>query len=295
METTDQNQKSKNMRIGLIILGILLLLSLIFLVIFTLRSKRLANENETLEGEKRILIDEFQSIRSERDVTREQAADIEVEAERLKVAYEEEIRNRDAQISGLRARANEVTQLRQQVEEFKLMQADYESLQAQHTGLSAEHKALNDQFNVLSSQFTMLQDSVDMTRGLHVYNITPLTKWERWLWADRYNVSQARRVDQTEITFEIAATPFAMTGARNVYLNMLNPEGQIMYPSEETFIKNDTGETVPYTQMQEIEFSGEKVPLRFKVEHPERLDPGNYRFEVYIDGNLVNSKELILE
>ena len=185
METIGQNQSGKNMRIGLIILAILLLLSLIFLIIFAVRGGRLADENESLEGDKQILMDEFQRMRTERNESREETANFKAEMERLQLTHEEEIRSRDAQISGLRARAREVAQLRDQIEKFKLMQADYESLQEQHAGLVAEHEVLNDQFNILSEQLSLLQDSVDISRGLHAFNISPLTKWERWLWADR--------------------------------------------------------------------------------------------------------------
>jgi cell division protein FtsL len=295
METTDQNQSSKSMRIGLIILGILLLLSLVFLIIFAVRSSRLTNETESLQGDKQILMDEYQRMKTERDESSKKATDFQAEIERMQLAHEEEIRSRDARISGLRARAAEVIQLRQQVDEFKLMQADYERLKEQHAGLVAEHEVLNDQFNVLSEQFAMLQDSVDVSRGLHVYNISPLTKWERWLWADRYNVSRARRVDQTFVSFEIDGTPFTRTGSRTIYLNMLDPQGIIMYPDAETFQITATGEEVPFTKKQEINFTGEYMPVNFTIDHPERLAPGTYNLRVYIDGEFLRSKEIIFE
>ncbi|MBW6479945.1 MAG: hypothetical protein K0B37_10990 [Bacteroidales bacterium] len=295
METTEQNQSSKSMRIGLIILGILLLLSLVFLIIFAVRSSRLTNETESLQGDKEILMDEYQRMKTERDESSKEAADFQAEVERMQVAHEEEIRSRDAQISGLRARATEVTQLRQQVDEFKLMQADYERLQEQHAGLVAEHEVLNDQLNVLSEQFTMLQDSVDVNRGLHVYNISPLTKWERWLWADRYNVSRARRVDQTFISFEIGGTPFTRPGNRTVYLNMLDPQGIIMYPGAETFQITATGEEVPFTQKKDINYTGEFIPVNFTINHPETLSPGTYNIRVYIDGEFLRSEEIVFE
>ena len=295
METTDQNQSSKSMRIGLIILGILLLLSLVFLIIFAVRSSRLNDENESLQGDKQILMDEYQRIKTEKEESSKEAVGFQAEVERMQVAHEEEVRSRDAQISGLRARAYEVTQLRQQVEEFKLMQADYERLQEQHTGLVAEHEVVNDQLNVLTDQFTMLQDSVDVSRGLHVYNISPLTKWERWLWADRYNVSRARRVDQTSVSFEIDGTPFTRAGNRTIYLNMLDPQGIIMYPAAETFRITATGEEIPYTEKKDVDFTGEYMPVNFTINHPERLAPGTYSLRVYVDGEFLRSEELIFE
>lgn len=295
METLNQNKSNKPLRIGLIVLAVLLLLSLVFMIIFLVRSGRVVTEKESLESDKQILMEEYQNMKTQRDESKEETADIKSQMERMRSDFEEELRSRNAQISGLRARANEVIELRKQVEEFKLMQADFERLQDVHDSLLLNYEELDGQYKVLTDQMQALQDSVDEVRGLSVYNIYPLTKWERWLWADRYNVSQARRVDQTDITFEIAGTPFAVAGDRTVYLTMLNPEGQVMYPSAETFMRTDTGEAIPYTQKQEIDFSGENVPVRFKVEHPENLDPGTYRIEVFVDGNLVRTKEINLE
>ena len=292
---TNQNQTGKNMRIGLIILGILLLLSVIFLIVFAIRGGKLADENESLEADKQVLMDEYQRMRTQRDESRQNVADLQAETERIKIAHEEELRNRDVRISGLSARAAEVTRLRQQVDEYKLMQTDFEMLQEQHAGLVAEHEVLNDQFNVLSDQLTMLQDSVNVSRGLHVYNISPLTKWERWLWADRYNVSQARRVDETHVSFEIGGTPFTRPGNRTVYLNMLDPQGIIMYPGAETFLITATGEDVPYTKKKDVNFTGEYIPVNFTIGHPERLAPGNYNIRIYIDGEFLRSKEVVFE
>lgn len=295
METLNQNKSNKPLRTGLIVLAVLLLLSLIFMIIFLVRSGRLGTEKESLESDKQILMEEYQNMKTQRDESKEETADIKSQMERMRSDFEVELRSRNAQISGLRARAHEVIELRKQVEEFKLMQADFERLQDVHDSLLLNYEELDGQYKVLIDQMQALQDSVNTVRGLSAYNIYPLNKWERWLWADRYNVSQARRVDQTDITFEIAGTPFAITGDRTVYLTMLNPEGQVMYPSAETFIRTDTGEAIPYTQKQEIDFSGENVPVRFKVEHPENLDPGTYRIEVYVDGSLIRTKEINLE
>ncbi len=295
METLNQNKSNKPLRIGLIVLAVLLLLSLIFMIISMVRSGQLEAENESLESDKQILMEEYQNMKTQRDESREETAEIKSQMERMRSDFEEELRSRNAQIAGLRARAHEVIELRKQVEEFKLMQVDFERLQEVHDSLLLDYEKLDDQYKVLTDQMQALQDSVDAVRGLSAYNIYPLTKWERWLWADRYNVSRARRVDQTDITFEIAGTPFAVTGTRTVYLNMLNPQGQVMYPSADTFIKTDTGEAIPYTQKQEIDFSGENVPVRFKVEHPENLEPGTYSIEVFVDGNLIRTKEINLE
>ncbi len=298
METYEQNQQGQQinpMRTVSIILGVLLLLALIGMTIFIIRGGRLGQDKVSLESDKQVLLDEYDRMKSQRDESRKQVADLNTRIENLQSEHQDQIRARDAQISGLRSRANEVLQLRKQVDEFKLMQNEYEKLQELHTDLLAKNEKLDDQFNVLSGNMQSLQDSVDASRGLKVYNIRALTKWDRWLWADRYNVSRARRVDETTISFEIDGTAFTPRGTKTVYLNIIEPQGTLLYPSDDTFIIQETNVQSPYTQKKEIQFTGEPIAMEFTVKHPENLEPGIYLIRTYLDGELLRTGELVFE
>lgn len=296
METQGRYEKQNTaMKTALIILGILLLLAIAGMTIFIVKEGRVSDKNISLENDKQILMDEYQRMKTERDNSRQQTAEVKADFEKLQSDFEQQISSRDAQISGLRARATEVVRLQKEIEEFKLMQTEYENLQNQHSALLLSKESLEAQFGLLTDRFETLQDSVDTSRGLHAYNINVLTKWDRWLWADRYNVSRARRVDQTNISMELAGTPFTLPGNRTVYMNMISPVGEVMYPSTETFEILNTGEQTHFTQMKEINFTGETIPLNFTVNHPEKLDAGIYLIRIYADGKLLRTKQIEFE
>lgn len=292
-----ENERPKNdtMRTISIVLGVLLLLVLAGMTFYILRSGRLAEDKTMLQTENQTIQNNYQQVTAEKEQVDQKLADAREEMNQMQIRYEEQLRNKDLQVSGMRARTNEIIVLQNRIEELEQMQADYENLQQLHADLLLQHEELEGQLEIITERFQMLQDSVEGSPGLRVFNIRALTRWDRWLWADRYNVSQARRVDETVVTFEIGGDIFTIPGNKTVYFNLVDPLGTIMYPSAETFIVSQNGEPIPYTQMQEVNYSGEPVSMEFTVQHPERLNPGSYRIMVYIDGELKRTREIVLE
>ncbi|TVQ15234.1 MAG: hypothetical protein EA361_06210 [Bacteroidetes bacterium] len=290
-----ERPKNDTMRTISIVLGVLLLLVLAGMIFYILRSGRLAEDKTMLQTENQAMQSNYQQVTAEKEQVEQDLADARAEMTRMQTQYEEQLRNRDLQVSGLRARTSEIVVLQSRIEELEQMLADYENLQELYTDLLVQNEDLQGQLTVITDRFQVLQDSVAGSHGLRVFNIRALTKWDRWLWADRYNVSLARRVDETIVTFEIGGDIFTIPGNRTIYFNMVNPLGNIMYPSAETFEVIETGESIPYTQMQEVNYTGEPISMEFTVQHPERLNPGTYRIMVYIDGELKRTREIVLE
>ncbi len=298
METNSNDRPTKSsrfMRKALVILGILFISALVLMILFIKRTGKLNSENQDLQNERTMLMEEGDRLIAEKNKSNEELKDLKTEMTQLEANYEELVQKWDVQISSLRSRTQQIEQLKKQIEEFKAMEEEYVNLQNQHSGLLSEKESLDGQIEKLSEKIMMLEDSIENSRGLHAYNISPLTKWERWLWADRYNVSRARRVNETAVSFEIAGNSFTETGKRMVYLNMLDPAGSVLYPSVERFLNKETGEESPFTLKKEINFTGDYLQMNFIVNHPERLEPGTYQIKVYIDGKLVRSGQVRFE
>lgn len=298
METNAQNpkqQKSKWMIIALIVLGVLLLLALIAAKVNINRKNKLSAENQNLQNELAMSKDEGQRLLNEKNKSIEEVSGLKTEINTLQADYDEQLRNRNAQISWLRSQTKQAEQLKKQIEEYKVMETEFQKLQNQHSVVLADQKSKEGQIEKLSEELKTLEESIERSRGLNAYNISPLTKWERWFWADRYNVFRARRVNETAITFEIAGNDFTKTGNRTVYLNIVDPEGIVMYPSSEQFVIKETGEQSPFTQKKDINFTGEYLPMDFVVRHPDRLEPGTYSIKIYIDGALIRTDQINFE
>ena len=285
----------KHLLTGLIALAILLLIAILWIVSLQIRHGRLDDQHAALEAEKTELVAGQQRLQQENERKDRSILELQGEIETLRSEHEQALTERDRQIARLGRRAAEVEELRKKMEEFEHLQEEYEKLRTQYRQLVREYSNLDDTHGKTQAEYQALKDSVAKSRELHAYNIFALTKWERWLWADRYHVERARRVDETRVSFEINANPFAPSGRRNVYLNMVNPAGTVMYATADHFVLAGSDEQIPYTRMQEINYTGEPVRIQFTIAHPETLEPGTYRLRVYIDGRLSGEKEVRFE
>lgn len=298
METTQQNadrRRNKNMQTGLIILAVLLLLALLFMVVFMIRDSRTNKEKELLETDRLTLLDDYERLHTEKSESDLHATNLEQQLNELQINTDEQLQAKDNQIAALRRLGRETDELQKELEAYKEMEIDFEKVKGQYAQLLIEYENLDLKHNNLVKEHALLADSINQSRGLQVYNIRPMTHWERWLWADRYHVERARRVDQTHLNFEVAGNLFTKEGSHTVYLVMLDPEGSVVSPAPELFVDNQSGQEKPYTEKQDIDYQGDNMQMQFAITHPDGLNPGTFTFQVYIDGDLVRTSQLQLE
>lgn len=294
-EEKDQNRQ-KGLQTWLIVVSAILLLSIIGNIIYMTRSGRLSDEKEELVIEKAALQTENVVLSETVEV---KDSIIEEHKEKLELLAEEHeamVREKDARIAQLSRRATAAAQeLEEQKEVNDELTAEMEALEHKIEELTNEIYLKKQEMDALAAAYELLQEQAREAEPLNVYNICVLTKWDRWLCADRYNVSRARRVDHTSIRFEVAGTTFSETGTKDIHLLLYNPDDELMYASPQVFTIAETGEESAYTQMREIEYDHEPVALEFDIIHPERLQTGSYKVEVYVDGTLSRTKEMLLE
>ena len=280
---------------GLIVATALLLIAIVFVILLFARSKRLNEQQAALEAETTSLTQEQQRLLEEKSGRDQRILNLQDEIQALSDAHAQALQERDRQITRLGRRVAEAGELEKVLEQHEALRTDYDKLHKQYGQLLLEHEDLDSKHNQALASYKALKDSVNQSRELQAGNIFALTKWERWLWADRYYVNQARRIDETIVSFEINANPFAPEGMRKIHLNMVDPAGRILYASGESFQLAGSEEEIPYTKMQEVSYSGEPVKMQFALAHPEKLEPGTYLFRVYIDGKLSGERQIRLE
>jgi hypothetical protein len=293
--TKPPGRRAKNLLTGLLVVAAMLLIAILVAVSLQIRNSRMGDQNAALEAEKTALTAEQLRLQEEKSERDQRILNLQGEIQSLTETHEEAMQDWNRQIARLGRRAAEVEVLQKKLEEYEGLQDEYDKLRNQYRQLVREWGDLDSKHEKAMVQFKALQDSVNRSRDLSAHNIFALTKWERWLWADRYHVDQARRIDETIVSFEINGNPFAPPGTRRIHLNMIDPAGRIMYASGQSFQLAGNGEEIPFTKTREINYDRQAMRLQFSVAHPERLEPGIYRLRVYIDGKLSGEKEIRLE
>ncbi len=283
-------------RIGSIILAVLLILAIVFGIIYMRKSDRLSDEKDQLIAQNEQLRAEIERQNESLALKDELIEEGKAQLEELNEEHAAIVAEKDQRIANLGWRVNTRSkELEEAHEENVLLLAEKEALEEQQQLLNEEMNNLNQALDELAAKHDDLLQQVEQAKPLKVYNMCIMTKWEKRICADRYNISQARRVDHTFINFEIDGSLFSEAGLKDVHLVMLDPQGEVMYASAGSFTVKDTGEELFYTEMQQINFDNQPVRVEFNLIHPERLNPGTYKINAYVDGKLARAKEMLLE
>lgn len=297
---TEREQRNDNqmntLRTVLIVVAVVLVLSIIGNIIYMSRSSRLSDEKAALTELKESLETENEVLEEANTVKDGIIEEKDALIEEIEQAHDSIVSSRNARIATLNRR---VSATAEEVEEQRELN---NQLIATNEGLEGENEALRDQLARLQDEMDSLAEAHQRLQGraeeaetLNIYSINVLTMWDRWLFSDRYNVSRASRVDHTFIRFEADGTVFTQAGPKVIHLRMLNPAGNLMYASADEFTATETGETMSYTTMEEISYNHQPVEVRFTLVHEDRLQPGTYTMEFYVDGELKRTKEMELE
>lgn len=283
-------------QISTIILAILLVIALIFSFRYSNRANDLSDEKDQLIAQVDKLKSDLKALNESLYLKDEIIVEKDTLINQLRKEHTLIIEEKDRRIANLGWRINTRSkELEEANENNVLLMAEKEALKTQQNLLNDELAKLRQELIAITGAHEQLLQQVELTKELKVYNMNLLTKWERRICPDRYNVSKARRVDYTFINFEIDGTVFSETGTKNVHLVMINPEGEIMNASADLFTVKDSGATSAYTEMKQINYVNNPVLVEFNVIHPERLQAGIYQINAYVDGVLSRSKEMVLE
>lgn len=284
MKNQGEKGKSNVMMISVVALGILLLTSLLVMLLYINKTEKLGSENANLTNELYAANERIAELQAQNDYNIIRADSLTNRIASMESEHKDELEKKQRSITYLTASGNKkVQELNKEIKRLEKTEFEYEKLQNRYDRLLAETLKKRDWINLLEDEISALKESIEQSRGLNAYNIVPITKWDRWICADRYNVDVARRVDQIAITLEIDGSPFSKPGKRDVYLNMIDPQGNLLYPQGEEFL---------YTLMKEINYDGKYVPVEFMIINTSKMTPGDYTIQIYIDKELVRESRM---
>ncbi len=286
----------KNQRTGLIIVSVLLFLALVGIVILLIRNGNIRDEAEQAQTQVALTNTQLQERTAELQARDTTIQTLRTETAELETKLNEELEARSNRI----ARANRRADMNEQEADSLRIRTDtleqeVQAWQESYEKVTRELETARGQIATLQQLEETVADSISEIRDLKAYNIYPLTKWNRWLWADRFNVDKAKRVDEIHVAMEVGGNVFSPLGERDVYLVIRDPQGEIVSPGDQEFINQETGSPMAYTAQSQIDFALEPVPVNFVIEEVEDLEPGVYQLEVYIDGRLARSSTMQLE
>lgn len=102
------------------------------------------------------------------------------------------------------------------------------------------------------------------------------------------------KMEQLVITFKIAKNVTAPVGEKTVYVRIMKPDDDVLVKSRADLFPYENGE-LNYSIKRMLEYEGEDVPVTMYWKIEEFLSPGEYRVDIFADGNQIGRKTFRLE
>lgn len=283
-----------------IIIGIVLIAALGVLAYLLLNEKQANTElREEFRLEKEDLESEYTTFARQYDelkltVSNDSLAQL-LEQEQLKTQrLLEELRTvKSTNATEIRRLKNELATLRSVMVSYINQIDSLNQINAQQKVVIAEvTQKYNDasrQISDLTEERKNLTEQVTLASQLDATSIRvlPLNKRGR----------EAKRTKDTEklqISFNIAKNITAKTGDRTLYVRILKPDNDVLTKDASDTFSYENRE-LSYSIKKYIEYTGEEQPVSVYWDVQEFLYAGNYRLDVFAEGNLIGSSSFSLK
>lgn len=192
--------------------------------------------------------------------------------------------------------ARRIAELKKELATVRAVMKDYvrqiDSLNATNARLTEENqqfKAENQQVKEQNSQLSLansqLTETVTRASMLEISSCTlsMLNKNDK-------KTRMASHVRKFQFDYVIAKNITCTPGMKNLYIRVIDPNGQLLGENENHLFAFESGE-IPYTAMQEIEYSGEAYSgvCFCPLADNEEVLKGFYTIDFFCDGNLIGS------
>lgn len=197
----------------------------------------------------------------------------------------------------------ELDQARQQIDDLRSEVYRYagelEVLQSENTRLIAEqdrlHQTIQDveiRAEALEEENVAMSEQLRVASVLKVSNMNIVGVRERSRGREEPEV-RTRRVDRLDINFTIADNPLAELGMVDVYLRIIDPNGNLRTPEGNQFFEAGSNR-LQYTYKTTIEFSndGKLYNLEWRDDRP--FQKGTYTVLIYSDEGPMGRSSIVL-
>lgn len=275
---------------GLKVLAGLLGVVLLGTIIYTVSLYQDKKKTETvLTQEKQLVVEDLNSLKSEYDkaILESNATNEELVEARDNISkYIDSVSNMKADISTLSRYRRQVGVLKTEREQL-LKQVD--SLQKSNTLIAMQRDSTYTElekqtvFNdSLVVQNTQLADVVEKGSALNLskFNVDAVKERNS---GKLSSTSRARRADKFKICFTVADNVIAEAGDREFYLEVLDPQGNVM--GESYSKESDEGASITYSKSTSFYYENKPLDVCDYISKPSGdFLEGNYMVNVYDSG-----------
>lgn len=272
-------------------------------VYFYVKYKNTGDQVYELTGEKVNMQAEIDRIEAEMDRLADENIDINAALKASQDSVRATIASLRQQLEQNQLTQEQLAKARQEINELKQWVSEYkeevEQLKDQNTSLKSERDELkrevsssSDRVAELEEINTDLADKVKLASALKISNILINGIKERG--DDKESIeTRARRADKLKITFAVVDNPLAEKGMHDVYLRVIDPNGNLRTADYGLFEVN--GNQIQYTYKTAIEFVNDGASYTIDWKDTRAFQKGTYTILLYAGNAMMGQGSVVLK
>jgi hypothetical protein len=192
----------------------------------------------------------------------------------------------------------EVQNLRHLVDEYDTrvvkLKKENQKLSLDRDNLQKSVNSANELVNQLNDENELLQGKIETASSLRISGLTINGVQLRSRERERIE-SRAKRIDLLRIDFDIVENPLAKKGEHDIYLRIMDPNGNLLTVDNGTFEANE--KVLQYTYKTSLDFTndGKQYSINWEPEGDSNFQKGLYTLVLYSDGHTMGRGSITLK
>lgn len=189
--------------------------------------------------------------------------------------------------------AREITRLKKELATVRAVLRSYvleidslnrlnENLVQENTRVKGQYAEATRQIEGLSTEKQSLSQKVAIAAQLDAIGISMVGKNKRGKSTD--DIDKCKTI---QVNFSIAKNVTAATGTKDVYVRITTPTGNLLNGSGSFTYEN---RNLQYSMKKTVEYGGDETPVTMYWEVNQALVAGTYQVSIFIDGNMIGSR-----
>lgn len=194
--------------------------------------------------------------------------------------------------------AREITRLKKELATVRAVLRSYvieidslnrlnQNLTEENTRIRGQYEQANRQIEGLNTEKESLSEKVAIAAQLDAIGISLKGIDKRNKTTDKLKKTKSLLVD-----FSLAKNVTAQSGMKTVYVRINTPTGGLLGGAGTFSYENKTLEC---SMKRSVEYGGKETPITLYCAINQALQAGTYRVSIFADGNMIGSKNFVLE
>jgi chromosome segregation ATPase len=294
METqAEKERKRANTAITIAVIAVVLLMAMAAVFFYNWNQEKSVRvdveaQREQIQKEKNDALAEIESLKGKNvemdSILRVAQGDIE----RRSFSIDSILNLKNATSSQLSKARNEISSLRKVIQGYLAQIAD---LKQQNQQLADSNSRLNNNLeqersknNEMSKQNTDLSAKVTTAQKLLATDFK-ITAFRLKNSGKEVATTKGKRADHVRITFNLAENKVAVAGPRDIFIQVIQPDGTVLYSESQGSNKVQIGnEEIMYSLKSNINYMNTQQEVTATFDKKSDFDKGDYSVAVYVDG-----------